>query len=82
MMGITPKNPVVSDKWTEVHMNNPWNTGTPTEGGWYLFQFMDKYGIWYSAEYLVSERIEKLASLGKFEMCAWQKIQPYEEASE
>ena len=59
-----------------------WHTGTPTGGGWYLFQFMDKYGIWYSAEYLSSERIEKLASLGKFEMCAWQKIEPYKEASE
>lgn len=51
---------------------NPWHTGTPTEGGWYLQRIKSKYNITYDTDYY--ENGDWKYSCIFREIVAWQKI--------
>ena len=62
---------IIQPKETE----NPWNTGTPTDEGWYLIAFLG-----------ANKRIEYASAVWCYNewdahcrVIAWQKITPYEE---
>lgn len=62
--------------------DNPWRTGTPTEEGWYLFQFENRFDFWFKIQYLDLNAIERLAEKNLFNDAVWQKIKPYKKHKE
>lgn len=62
--------------------DSSWQTGTPTEEGWYLFQFEDRFGFWFRMEYLDLDAIERLTEKNLLDDTVWRKIEPYKESAE
>lgn len=61
-----------------------WHTGKPTEEGWYLvaFNYEDEEGVRYTTDYFKDGKwaFPMVRDISKLR--AWQKIEPYKEASE
>ena len=69
------------------HYNFGWQTGTPTEEGWYLCQLYND-GNWYRHELYKADYFSIIdgkpcwsnyADWNEYPLIAWQKIEPYEE---
>lgn len=67
----------VIERWNK--RSNPWQTGTPTEEGWYLCAYdTDIYlaNYWVGCGWLKQYRAEGIDC--RQGLLAWQKIEPYE----
>ena len=60
---------------------SPWHTGTPTEEGWYLLAVRHEEGIDYYANRWIKIIDYQWMYAMYGEVVAWQKIEPYKEAS-
>ena len=65
----------IFDDFEEEKSANPWHTGTPTEGGMYIVVTDIGYDVWEFNEDF------KAWNLYFDNVKAWQKIEPYKEAS-
>lgn len=59
-----------------------WHTGTPTEEGWYLLQYLNSgeydVGRWDGSDFVIEENLPMV--LTSHRSVAWQRIEPYTEA--
>lgn len=65
----------------ELKRHMGWHTGTPTEEGWYLLQYLnsDEYdvGRWDGNDFVIEENLPMV--LTSHRSVAWQKIEPFKE---
>lgn len=69
LRNLVPSN--AEPDWSKIHYNNPWHTGTPTEEGWYLYEYGITGGSYATFR---ADTKEELAYLGGVKR--WQKIEP------